>query len=69
MPSLAASSRRSLPTWPMADSARLSLSLRLAATFLPGVAVVPRADAVKLMGCRLSTATILGWASSRMLRI
>ena len=47
--------------WPMADSARLSLSLRLAATFLPGATAVPRADAIMLMACRLSTATILGW--------
>ena len=69
MPSLAASSRSSLPTWPMAESARLSLSFRLAATFLPGAAMVPRAEAIMLMGCRLSMATILGCASSRIARV
>ena len=36
---------------------------------LPGARAVPRADAIKLMGCRLSTATSLGWVFSRMLRI
>ena len=69
MPSLVASSLRSLPTWPMAASARLSLSFLLAATFLPGAATVPRAEAFMLMWRRLSTATILGWASSRISRI
>ena len=53
----------------MADSARLSLSLRLALVFLPGCSTVPRAEASMLMGWRLSTATSLGWASSRMWRI
>ena len=66
MPSLAASSRRSFPTWPMADSARLALSLRSAATLWPGAALVPRAEAIMLMGCRLSMATIFGCGSSRI---
>ena len=69
MPSLAASSRRSFLVCPMADSARLSFILRLLTTFLPGGVAVPRAEAIMLMGCRLSMATSSGRCSVRILLI